>query len=61
MTVPRVVLLLCAVAAGADGAFLEALGLVALVVVLCVFWPAGVAQRPGPFRVWFPGGRWGRR
>lgn len=61
MTVPRAILLACAALALVSGAALEAAGLVVVFVVLAVVWPAGVAQRPVPFRVWWPGGRWSQR
>jgi predicted Abi (CAAX) family protease len=53
MTFPRAVVLLCALAALADGAVWEAVFLVLFVVVLWVFWPAGVGRRPVPFRIWW--------
>lgn len=57
----RVILLGCAVVAVLDGAVWEALGIAAFVVVLMVAAPGGLAPRPWPFRVWFPGGRYDRR
>jgi hypothetical protein len=60
VTAFRGVLLLCALLALSDGAAWEAVGLVAFVVVLCVAWPGGAAQRPVGVTVWLPGGRWRR-
>lgn len=56
MTVPRTALVVFALLALASGAWWEAVGIAALVMVLVVFWPDGTAQRPEPFRVWWGGG-----
>lgn len=58
MTLARVLLLGCALMAVLAGAWLEAIGIVAIVVVLFLAWPDGVAQRPVPFHIWFGPGRW---
>lgn len=58
MTGPRFVLLILAVLALVDGAWIEAFGVALFVLVLCCAWPGGIFQRPVPFTVWWPGGRW---
>jgi hypothetical protein len=58
VTGPRAILLLCALLALLDGDVWEAVGLAGVAAVLFIAWPDGFGQRPVPFRVWFPGGRW---
>lgn len=58
MTWTRLILVLLALLALADGAVYEAIGIAVVVVVLAVRWPRGAGRRPVPIRMWFPGGRW---
>lgn len=58
MTTLAVVVLLCAGVALAEGAVLEALGLLAAAVVLLALAHRGVGSRPYPFTVTWRSGRW---